>query len=107
MSLETVASVAQAVNDARRRKVTAHVIDDVHDKTSALAATAAALSFPDHFGGNLDALYDMLTDLSWLPGDHVLIWAHPQAIQDWPAIAATLADAVAHNPRLRAQVVQD
>ena len=107
MSLEAVTSVEAAVAAARRRDATPHVIDGVSDKASALAAIAAALSFPDHFGGNLDALSDMLTDLSWLPGDHVLIWAHPEAVQGWPPIAATLSDAVARNPRLTVQVVQD
>lgn len=27
-------------------------------------ALAAALSFPEYYGGNLDALYDVLTDIS-------------------------------------------
>ena len=45
------------------------------DKLSTMDAIAVALSFPDYFGRNLDALYDCLTDLSWLPsGEHVLIW---------------------------------
>lgn len=44
-------------------------------KTEALAAIAEALEFPDWYGHNLDALYDCLTDLSWLPeGEHVLVW---------------------------------
>ena len=107
MSLETVPSTEQAIAAARRRDAIPHLIEGAHDKASALAAIAAALSFPDHFGGNLDALSDMLTDLSWLPGEHVLIWTHPEAIQGWPPIAATLSDAVARNPRLRVQVVQD
>ena len=99
----------QAIEAARRRDATPHVIDGkaAPDKASALAAIAAALSFPDYFGGNLDALYDMLTDLSWLPGEHVLIWTQPEVIQGWPGIAATLTDAVARNPRLRVQLIQD
>jgi RNAse (barnase) inhibitor barstar len=63
---------------ARARKAYAHLMDGERavDKLSTLDAIAAALSFPDYFGRNLDALYDCLTDLAWLPpGEHVLIWA--------------------------------
>jgi hypothetical protein len=46
----------------------------VSEKKAAIAAIAEALSFPDWFGHNLDALYDSLTDLSWLPaGEYVLV----------------------------------
>ncbi|MGH3516676.1 MAG: barstar family protein [Haloechinothrix sp.] len=71
----------------------------LNDKFSALDAIAAALSFPEWFGRNLDALYDCLTDLSWLPaGEHVLIWvssgglaaADPKA---YLAIRSVLSDA--------------
>lgn len=37
-------------------------------KGDALARIAAALRFPDWFGGNWDALADCLGDLSWLDG---------------------------------------
>jgi RNAse (barnase) inhibitor barstar len=106
MNLDKVASVAEALANAAQRDATPHVIDGPRDKATALDAIAAALSFPDYFGRNLDALYDMLTDLSWLPGNHVLIWIHPEAIQGWPAIASTLSDALTRNERLRVQLVQ-
>ena len=51
-------------------------------RESMLKASAAALAFPAHFGVNLDALYDCLTDLPLVPG---------------PAYAITLAD-LAHSP---------
>ena len=35
-------------------------------KEAALGRIASALSFPDWFGGNWDALEDCLSDLSWL-----------------------------------------
>lgn len=69
------------------------------DKLSTLDAIAAALSFPDWFGRNLDALYDCLTDLSWLPaGEHVLIWGGSDALKDaepraYLAIRSVLSDA--------------
>lgn len=46
----------------------------VSEKKAAIAAIAEALSFPNWFGHNLDALHDSLTDLSWLPaGEYVLV----------------------------------
>ncbi|MGW6933148.1 barstar family protein [Lentzea sp. NPDC054927] len=46
----------------------------VSEKNAAIAAIARALDFPDWFGQNLDALYDSLSDLSWLPeGEYVLV----------------------------------
>ncbi|OXM52047.1 barstar family protein [Amycolatopsis alba] len=69
------------------------------DKASTLDAIAEALSFPDYFGKNLDALYDCLTDLSWLPpGEHVLIWAGSSALKEhdpkaYLAVRSVLSDA--------------
>ncbi|WP_394613045.1 barstar family protein [Lentzea sp. JNUCC 0626] len=46
----------------------------VSEKAAAISAIASALDFPSWFGQNLDALYDSLTDLSWLPaGEYVLV----------------------------------
>jgi RNAse (barnase) inhibitor barstar len=40
-----------------------------------------SLSFPDYFGHNLDALFDMLTDLNWLVYDHIyIIILHPETL---------------------------
>ncbi|WP_367115097.1 barstar family protein [Actinophytocola sp.] len=61
-----------------------HEVDGtgVRGKVEALDAIAAAMSFPDWFGRNLDALYDSLRDLSWLPaGEHVLVWSAPEVLQ--------------------------
>jgi hypothetical protein len=44
-------------------------------KPELLKNIAAALDFPDWFGGNWDALEDCLTDLSWSKaGGHVLLF---------------------------------
>jgi hypothetical protein len=32
-----------------------------------------AFELPDYFGKNLDALYDCLMDLEWIPKDHVVL----------------------------------
>ena len=44
------------------------------DKAAFLERTAAALGFPPWFGGNWDAFFDCLVDLSWRPAaGHVLV----------------------------------
>ncbi|HWL35034.1 MAG TPA: barstar family protein [Frankiaceae bacterium] len=44
--------------------------------------TAAALQFPWYFGENLDALFDCITDLDWLPraAGYVLVINHPDEV---------------------------
>jgi len=87
---------------------TRHMVDgsSVRTKSAALAAIAGALSFPAYFGHNLDALYDCLMDLSWLPaGDHVLIWTDHHVLADYDPegyrqIRDVLETAVEANPRL-------
>ncbi|GIH91009.1 MULTISPECIES: barstar family protein [Planobispora] len=84
------------------RAVTPHRVDGTAVTTSAEAMTAIAeaLSFPERFGHNLDALYDCLTDLSWLPpGEHVLVWSEPSVLSGadrpaYDAIRTVLSDAV-------------
>ena len=61
-----------------------HVIDGtvIHSRDDFYDAVTAALSFPDWFGRNLDALHDSLHDLSWLPaGEHVLVWSAPDVFK--------------------------
>lgn len=61
---------------ATDRGAVPHVVGPVRSKAAALDAIGAAFAFPAYYGRNLDALHDMLTDLSWLPdGEHVLVWA--------------------------------
>lgn len=96
-----VPDAASTIAAARARGAYAHTMDGtgLRDKLSTLDAIAETLSFPEWFGRNLDALYDCLTDLSWLPsGEHVLIWvsadrlaaADPKA---YLAIRSVLSDA--------------
>ena len=42
-------------------------------KSELLAALAGALSLPDYFGANWDALADCLTDLGWVPQRRLLV----------------------------------
>ncbi|TCP54875.1 barstar (barnase inhibitor) [Tamaricihabitans halophyticus] len=93
--------VDAVVDEVKARGAFPHVLDgsQVRDKVGALEAISAALSFPDYFGGNLDALYDCLRDLSWLQaGEHVLIWVGAEGLRAadpkaFSAIEGTLRDA--------------
>ncbi|XGV98390.1 MAG: barstar family protein [Leptolyngbya sp. BL-A-14] len=50
----------------------------INNKSEFLHAIASAMSFPDYFGKNWDALDDCLTDLDWLEGDRlVLLYDQP------------------------------
>lgn len=100
--------VDEVVAAAKERGAHPHVVDgtQVRDKESALDAIASALSFPDYFGRNLDALYDCLRDLSWLDEcEHVLIWTAPETLRTadpsgYAGVESTLRDAAAAaNPQ--------
>jgi hypothetical protein len=94
--------VAAAIRAARVREATPHILDGTVTESSAamLAEIARVLEFPEDFGHNLDALYDMLTDLSWLSaGEHVLIWSKPSVLRQsdptgYDAVGSVLSDAV-------------
>lgn len=78
-------STGEAVREAEQRGAVAHVLDGegLVSKRTTLDGIAAALNFPEWAGRNLDALYDCLTDLSWLPeGEHVLVWSRFQDLAD-------------------------
>jgi len=66
----------------------------VDGKPGFLHAIAAAMHFPEYFGGNWDALHDCLTDLSWQPArGYVLSLAGFQAFGE----AATADAAIARS----------
>ncbi|WP_228648308.1 barstar family protein [Microtetraspora sp. AC03309] len=94
--------VAAAIRQARLRGATPHVLDGSGAPSSAamLESIARLLDFPEDFGHNFDALYDCLTDLSWLPaGEHVLVWSKPSVLRRadptaYDALGSLLSDAV-------------
>lgn len=94
-------SAASVAEEAGARGAHVHTMhgDGLLDKLAVLDALAATLRFPDTFGRNLDALYDCLTDLSWLPsGEHVLIWVGSGGLaaadpKSYLAIRSVLSDA--------------
>jgi len=72
-------------------------------KKAVLRRLAAQLEFPDHFGGNLDALHDVLT--TDLAGPLRIDWrltghARRSLGPDLGPILATLKDAAAERPDL-------
>lgn len=94
-------SAAAVADEAAARGAYVHVVrgPGLRDKLAVLDAIADALQFPATFGRNLDALYDCLTDLSWLPsGEHVLIWVASSSLSSadprgYLAIRSVLSDA--------------
>lgn len=98
-------STREAAEAAQRRGAVPHVLDgrDLANKRSTLDGIAAVLSFPEWAGRNLDALYDCLTDLSWLPeGEHVLIWSGSRELarhdpKAYKKINSVLRDAAANT----------
>ena len=67
---------------------------------------AEQLDFPDWYGGNLDALYDCLTDLT---EETSTILLHSQALTEtlgtsYGRFCRVLTDAAAENPNLHIQI---
>jgi RNAse (barnase) inhibitor barstar len=74
-----------------------------NDKKDLLARIAKALSFPEWFGGNWDALHDCLTDLDWLSAKngYVLVIENSRHLaarrpDDFADFAAVLLSAAEH-----------
>jgi RNAse (barnase) inhibitor barstar len=61
------------------------------EKDDMLRRIATALSFPNWFGGNWDALFDCLADLSWRPAaGHLLLLEHADQLrQEAPEVFDT------------------
>ena len=75
-----------------------HVPETISSKADLLALFSRGLSFPATFGGNWDALYDCLCDLSWIQGKQVVITHEgvPSLSRtDLQAYLGVLGDAVA------------
>ena len=80
---ETVREFALSQSDAemlctvageRGHSATIADLAGCYDRAGLLARIAEALEFPDSIGGNWEALFDGLVDLSWLPAPgHVLM----------------------------------
>jgi RNAse (barnase) inhibitor barstar len=77
----------------------AHVdLDECSEEADLFRRIASTLEFPDWFGANWDALFDCLTDLSWLPArGYVVVFEN----------CGELADAAPHSlQRLRELLIE-
>ena len=88
----SVRPVEEVLSSLARGGWSVAVVSGAPSKREALDAIAAALGFPDHFGHNLDALWDCLTDLE---RPTALVWAgwEPLAVRapaDWAGIVGVL-----------------
>lgn len=81
-----------------------------------IKALSRDLAFPEWFGGNLDALHDCLTDLSWHPAPGYIITldgsetlcANPTSFAAFNAVLASAAEAwAARNIPFRIFYLQD
>ena len=77
------ASRAEPIMEATRGSALSLVKITVREKEALMKDIAAALDFPDWFGGNWDALEDCLFDLSWRnAAGHVLVFEEAKAGDD-------------------------
>ena len=72
------------------------------DRPAAHAHLAARLDLPSYYGRNLDALYDVLTDIG---ADTEIILMDPAAVAEQlgkygEALLSTMQEAAEENPRL-------
>jgi RNAse (barnase) inhibitor barstar len=52
----------------------AQIADSVSSKIELMEELSRELRFPDYFGNNWDALFDMLVDLHWIAQDRVIVF---------------------------------
>jgi len=67
---------------------------DIVSKTDFLKASAKAMSFPEYFGNNWDALEDCITDLDWVAANgYILLYTQPEIFaRNNPSELATAID---------------
>lgn len=107
-----MSKLLQRLSDAKRSGVyRASRVDDVVEATRGspldvvridasgepIGAIAAALAFPDWFGGNWDALEDSLSDLSWRKAKGHVLLLHGIAAGDASGILVDVLRAAAEH----------
>lgn len=64
---------------------------DISTEGELFAAIATGLDFPEYFGGNWNALWDCLADLSWIP-ERTIVVVHERAPRLTPENLITYLD---------------
>jgi RNAse (barnase) inhibitor barstar len=98
---QAVAHLVQACEGSELRYFVVNV-GGIHDKAQLLERLAETLKFPDYFGHNWDALYDVLCDEEWFgKSGVVLVLKHAAcfeklAADDWRILHETLQEAIGY-----------
>ena len=98
---EALASLAQACEASSLRYFVID-ISSTHNKAQLLELVAETLKFPEYFGRNWDALYDVLCDREWFDNNGVLLHLKHTAqfkklaADDWLTLCAVLEEAIGY-----------
>ncbi|MDR2016723.1 MAG: barstar family protein [Burkholderiales bacterium] len=100
--LQTSGAVTRLTKACEASSLRYFVVDiaDVHNKTQLLDRLAEALEFPDYFGHNWDALYDVLCDEAWFGNNGVVLHLKHTAsfgklaADDWLTLRETFDEAI-------------
>jgi hypothetical protein len=91
--------VPPSADTLRVQVAAARSLDDLYDQLQ------ADLALPGWFGRNLDALADVLSDLSWLTGVDRVLLDHPsvpelppEALQGWLEVLAECVECTGGSP---------
>lgn len=83
----------------QQKYVSVRIPAGIATKHDLLATLDTGLSFPEYFGGNWDALWECICDLSWLEPVHVVVIHEDLPLKDSPlqlnVYLSILIDAIA------------
>lgn len=94
---------AAVASDFERQGWQVAVVDGGTTKDDFLVAVGKALGFPQHYGANLDALWDCLNDSAVVSKETALVWDgwETLALEDpdgWAAILQVMVDRAEEEP---------
>ena len=102
--LQTAKALARLAQACEASSLRYFVIDiaNTHNKAQLLERFAETLKFPEYFGYNWDALYDVLCDREWFDDNGVVLHLkHTDhfkklAADDWHTLCAVLEEAIGY-----------